>query len=228
MLLSTRMGQAGSTTPQQSAQRLPGSLSATPIIGILRKCPPSVSADVATAAYSAGIAVLEVTLDSESALEQIETLRRSLPDADIGAGSVRTIRELTDAIDAGATFIVSPIVEANLITTCLRLGVPVIPGAATPTEIDRAIRLGAAAVKVFPASLLGGPGFVRAVLSPLGSPPLIPTGGVGVDNAGGYLDAGAVAVGVGSTLFTEEALHNGDAVSIRSMAADLVAAVTRS
>ena len=129
MLLSTRMDQADSTSPSESTHSLPGVLAATPIIGILRRCPPAAVVEMAGAAFRSGVVVLEVTLDSENALVQIAGLRRVLPGALIGAGSVRETGELKDAVDAGAAFIVSPLVDANVITTGLELGAPVIPGA---------------------------------------------------------------------------------------------------
>jgi 2-dehydro-3-deoxyphosphogluconate aldolase/(4S)-4-hydroxy-2-oxoglutarate aldolase len=100
--------------------------------------------------------------------------------------------------------------------------VAVFPGAATPTEIERAIRLGATAVKVFPIEQLGGPAYVRAILSPLGSPPLIPTGGVGVEDIPRYLEAGAVAVGLGGALFPRSALDSGDTATVARLAAGVI------
>ena len=177
-----------------------------PLIGILRKLPVEKVIDVVGAAEKAGIQVVEVTLDSDQALEQIHTISKTYPGVTVGAGSVRSPANVADASEAGARFIVAPITRQAVAVACNSLDVPLVPGAATPTEIDIAIESGAVAVKVFPIEHLGGPAFLTAVLSPLGYPPLIPTGGVTLTNARDYLSAGAAALGVGSAMFSSDLL----------------------
>jgi 2-dehydro-3-deoxyphosphogluconate aldolase/(4S)-4-hydroxy-2-oxoglutarate aldolase len=177
---------------------------------------------MAGAVIGAGLTVLEVTLDSERPLEQISAIRDAFPNAQVGAGTVRRGDEVAGTVESGASFIVSPIVDPDVIHAAADLGVAVFPGAATPTEIERAIRLGATAVKVFPIEQLGGPAYVRAILSPLGSPPLIPTGGVGVEDIPRYLEAGAVAVGLGGALFPRSALDSGDTATVARLAAGVI------
>jgi 2-dehydro-3-deoxyphosphogluconate aldolase/(4S)-4-hydroxy-2-oxoglutarate aldolase len=118
----------------------------------------------------------------------------------IGAGTVLSIDSAARAIDAGAGFLVSPHLDTELVGWAAERGIPMLPGAATPTEVLAAWRAGAAAVKVFPASALG-PQFLREMRGPFPAIPLQPTGGITVENAGDYIRAGAIAVGMGSWLF---------------------------
>jgi 2-dehydro-3-deoxyphosphogluconate aldolase/(4S)-4-hydroxy-2-oxoglutarate aldolase len=155
------------------------------VVAVLRKVE-----DVDATVERLGVPVVEVTLDSPGALEAIRRLceRGGLT---VLAGTVRTVEEARAAVEAGAEALVSPVLVAGVFD----LGVPVIPGAFTASEIEAAWRAGAAMVKLFPGSL-GGPAYVRAVLAPLSDVPLMVTGGVSADNARDFLDAGAVAVGV--------------------------------
>jgi len=189
--------------------------------------PPATRASIAAAAIDAGLDVLEITLDSESALDQIADVCRARPAAVVGAGTVHTTAQVRDAVGVGARFIVSPMLDEDVVGTAVALGVPAIPGIATTTEMARARALGAPAVKVFPAAQLGGPAFVAAVVGPMRGIPMVPTGGVDETNARAYLDAGAVAVGIGGSLFARGVLALGDAASVATAAARVVAAVAR-
>jgi 2-dehydro-3-deoxyphosphogluconate aldolase / (4S)-4-hydroxy-2-oxoglutarate aldolase len=137
---------------------------------------------------------------------------------------VLTAAEAVAAIDAGARYLVTPALVPEVITTGLDRGVPVLAGALTPTEILAAYTAGASAVKVFPAAL-GGPAYLRLVRDPLPAIPLVPTGGVRLENVGDYLAAGAIAVGTGSQL-TGDALRGGDLAALAERARRLVAAVS--
>ncbi|HET9204120.1 MAG TPA: bifunctional 4-hydroxy-2-oxoglutarate aldolase/2-dehydro-3-deoxy-phosphogluconate aldolase [Acidimicrobiia bacterium] len=203
---------------------LPAGLSMTPVIAILRGCPHRYAVAIAGAVVGAGVTVIEVTLDSERALDQIAAIQAEFPDAEVGVGTVRRVEELAPAIEAGATFVVSPIVDPEVIRSAVEQGVAVIPGAATPTEIEMAVRHGATAVKVFPIAQLGGPGYIRAIGSPLGFPQLIPTGGVHLGSIEDYLSAGAVAVGLGGALFPSKALREGDTATVERLAKEIVEA----
>jgi 2-dehydro-3-deoxyphosphogluconate aldolase / (4S)-4-hydroxy-2-oxoglutarate aldolase len=185
-------------------------LASVPIVGILRGCPAMHAASVASVSRAAGLRLLEVTLDSPGALDQVGSITALDLDLVVGVGTVTRADQVAEAVAAGARFVVSPVVVPSVVARCVAVGVPCVPGAATPTEIALALELGAAAVKVFPAASLGGPGFVAAVSGPLGHPPLIPTGGVDLENAPVYLAAGAVAVGAGSAMFASDALRRGD------------------
>lgn len=156
---------------------------------------------MAAAVADAGIVWIEVTLDSDRALEQIATMCAAEPRLVVGAGSVLTADDVKEVAAAGARFVVAPNTDLEVIDSALERGLAAFPGAATPTEIRRAVTAGATAVKVFPASALGGPSYVSAVISPLGDPDLVPTGGVTSADAAAYLAAGAIAVGAGGSLF---------------------------
>jgi 2-dehydro-3-deoxyphosphogluconate aldolase/(4S)-4-hydroxy-2-oxoglutarate aldolase len=197
------------------------------VIGILRKCPAIHATSIAAAAIDSGLQVLEVTLDSPDALNVIESLCTSHPTAMIGAGTVATASEVQMVANAGGRFVISPMLNDEVVTTALRLGLVPMPGVATPTEIHRALQLGAPVVKIFPAEQLGGPGFLSAVRAPLREPRMIPTGGVDATNAAAYLAAGAWAVGVGGSLFGAAALRDGDTAKIATDTQRLLQAVVQ-
>ena len=182
------------------------------------------SSDEALAAVEAiragGIPILEITLTVPGAVQVIAELTRRLgDDALIGAGTVLDADTARACIDAGARFIVSPSLDIATIETCRRLGVPVFPGALTPTEVVTAWKAGADAVKVFPANAVGGAAYLKSLKAPLPQIELIPTGGVSLDNAAAFIAAGAFALGVGADLV------KGDAASITEKARQYVAAV---
>jgi 2-dehydro-3-deoxyphosphogluconate aldolase / (4S)-4-hydroxy-2-oxoglutarate aldolase len=166
------------------------------VVAVLRRLPDVDSVIEALAA--GGIRIVEVTLDSDDALGAIERAR-STGELTVLAGTVRTARDVDAAVAAGAEACVAPALVPEMVERCQELGVPAIPGALTPSELEAALALGAELVKLFPVSLVG-PGYVREVLAPLAGLELIVTGGVDASNARAFLDAGAVAVGVGSAL----------------------------
>ena len=145
-----------------------------------------------------GIGVVEITLDSPDALETIASLRDD-PELVVLAGTVRTVDDVRAAVDAGAQGCVAPVLDPEVLEACRETGLPSIPGAMTPTEVETAWELGATMVKLFPAARLG-PEFVRDLRGPLGDVPLLATGGVDASNAAAFLRAGAEAVGVARPL----------------------------
>jgi 2-dehydro-3-deoxyphosphogluconate aldolase/(4S)-4-hydroxy-2-oxoglutarate aldolase len=169
---------------------------------------------------------LEVTLDSPDAISVIQILSRAESNVTVGAGTVTTAERARTALSAGARFVVSPTTSIEVIRLCADSGVPAIPGAATPTEIHTALDAGASAVKLFPAEQLGGVDYLRAVRAPLGNPPLVPTGGVTLDNVAGYLKAGAVAVGAGSSMFSPATPREGTWSELEDLLSRWVGAVT--
>ena len=147
-----------------------------------------------------GLRVIEITLDAPDAGEDLAAVVARVGDrAVVGAGTARTDAQLRTAIRAGSAFGVAPVFDAAIVALALGSGLPFVPGAATPTEADAAWRAGATFVKLFPASSLG-PSFVRELRGPLPEIETIVTGGVDASNAGPFLEAGAVAVGIGSAL----------------------------
>jgi 2-dehydro-3-deoxyphosphogluconate aldolase/(4S)-4-hydroxy-2-oxoglutarate aldolase len=170
-------------------------------IAILRGVDPQITGAVVDALVDGGITAVEVTLNSKDPFATIGELRRRTEGKPllIGAGTVLDRDAAEASVAAGAAFLVAPNTEPELVRWAADRGLPMFPGAMTPTEIVTAWNAGAAAVKVFPASVLG-PTFLREVRGPLPQIPLIPTGGVNADTARPLLDAGVLAVGIGSWL----------------------------
>ncbi len=166
------------------------------VVALLRAVPNA--AGVAASLVEGGVRILEVTMDSPDAEELIRELGAS-DELTLLAGTVRTPAEAERAVAAGAEGCVSPVFSADVVARCRELGVPAIPGALTPTEIETATGAGAALVKLFPAGALG-PAYVRDVLAPLRGVPLLASGGIDAVNAGEFLRAGAAAVAAGSSL----------------------------
>ena len=165
---------------------------------------------VAEAIAEGGVTAIEVTMTTPHALDVIESVSRQLGEAvTVGVGSVLDAETARRAVDAGARYVVSPVFKREIIDEAHRLGVPAMPGCFTPTEILEATEAGADVVKVFPADVLGIP-FFKGVLAPMPHLRMMPTGGVSLTNAGDWLRAGAVAVGVGSALLDKEAIATGD------------------
>ena len=180
-----------------------------PVVGILRNFPAAQTDALATQYADAGLTCLEVTMNTEGAADTIARLSDAFAGRlNIGAGTVCTRQDLDKALGAGAAFIVTPVLAGTVIKTCVRRGIPVFPGAYTPTEIYQAWAMGADMVKVFPASGLG-PAFIKEVLAPLDKLKLLPTGGVGLENMEEYLRAGAAGLGIGSGLFPKDLVNAG-------------------
>jgi len=169
----------------------------------------------------AGVRVIEFTLTTPGALEALTSYASSAPpDACIGAGTVVSAADARRAVDAGATYLVTPVVAPEVVVVARERGVPVLVGALTPTEILVAYRAGASAVKLFPAAL-GGPRYLKLVRDPFPQVPLVPTGGIGIEEAPAYLAAGAVAVGMGGQL-VGDALDGGSLAELSGRARRLV------
>lgn len=167
---------------------------------------------VVEAIREGGVTSIEITMTTPDALRVIEEAARAFADDEdvlIGVGSVLDGTTARLAINAGAQFVVGPVLNADVIETSHRYDVPAMPGAFTPTEVTRAHELGADIVKIFPASTVG-PGFFKAVKGPMPHVKLMPTGGVSLTNAGDWLRAGACAVGVGSALLDKQAIAAGN------------------
>lgn len=174
-----------------------------------------------------GISCIEFTFSTLGALEMLkEASARFGEQVVLGAGTILDPETAVLAIQAGAEFIVTPAFNPRTIEAAKRAGKPIIAGAMTPTEMLAAWESGADLVKVFPASAVGGPGYIRAVLAPLPHLRLVPTGGVSADNAAEYLRAGAVAVGVGGKLVDPDAVRRGNWEAITAEARRLVTAVS--
>ncbi|MEU6198935.1 bifunctional 4-hydroxy-2-oxoglutarate aldolase/2-dehydro-3-deoxy-phosphogluconate aldolase [Streptomyces sp. NPDC047061] len=192
-------------------------LADTRAMAILRSADATGLPAVARALAAGGVTCLEVTLTTAGALDAITRIRAELGgDVAVGAGTVLTRADLRDAVAAGAQFLVAPNVEPDVVRASADLGVPFYPGAWTPTEVATAWRAGAAAVKLFPAST-GGPAHLRQLRAPLPEIPLVAVGGVGLDEAAGYLAAGARAVGIGNPLLRGADRTPGDPAALDAL-----------
>lgn len=211
------------TTSATLSETLVGTLRETLVLAILRARSAAQVVAAAGTLADVGVRAVEVTLTTDGALDALARLRATHPDLLAGAGTVITPEDAVAAVQAGAQFLVAPCVRADTMTAAARLGVPVIPGAFTPTEVVTAVEHGAALVKLFPATL--GPSYLRALRGPLPEVGFVPTGGVGLDSIAAFLSAGAVAVGLGSPL-TGDALESGDLDGLAARGRQAVAAAT--
>lgn len=158
---------------------------------------------------AAGMNLIEITWNSDRPERLIAQLRTELPHCTIGTGTILDLDQLASAIAARAQFAFSPCFDAQLLKICQsRYPIPFIPGIFTPTEAVQAWQHGAKVVKVFPIKSLGGAEYIQCLQAPLGHIPLIPTGGVTVENAPKMIEAGAIAVGISSNLFPKKAIAN--------------------
>lgn len=198
---------------------MPDSLRACPVLAILRRFERDAMLRIMASLAGSGIAALELTLDSPGLLDYFPDLRAEFPSVRIGIGTVIGHQQARRALDAGASFLVSPHVDKQMIALAVERGIPIFPGAATATEAVQAWEAGATAVKLFPASVLTTE-TVHALRGPLPHIPLIAIGGVNDRNARAFLEAGAIAVGVGSWLSA-----SGDAVEAGRRALTIIDAV---
>ena len=217
-----------STPPSDARRATTDRLLAAGAVAVVRLPDAAHTLRAVEAIVDGGIVAIELTMTTPGALDVVETLAGRHDGALlVGAGSVLDAATARRAVDAGATFVVSPVFRAEVVLEAQRLGVPAMPGAFTPTEILDAHAAGADAVKVFPADTLG-PAFIKGVLGPMPFLRLMPTGGVTPENVGSWLRAGAAAVGLGSALVDPKLVAAGDFGALRARARltrDNVAAV---
>ncbi|SEO90015.1 2-dehydro-3-deoxyphosphogluconate aldolase / (4S)-4-hydroxy-2-oxoglutarate aldolase [Halogranum amylolyticum] len=193
------------------------------VIAILRGVSVEAVGDVVDAIAAGGVEAIEITVDTPGAVDMIRQVSREHgDDIAIGAGTVLDPETARAVQLAGAEFVVTPTVNTEVIETCNRYGTPIATGVMTPTEALTATEVGADLCKLFPASTTG-PGQVSAINGPLPQVPLVPTGGVSLDNAAEFFEAGAVAVGVGSALADTDAIDAGDYQTLTETAAQFTA-----
>ena len=182
----------------------------TKIITIMRAQQSSQMLKAAEAIHAGGIRVIEVTMTTPGALEIIGgATERFGDDVLFGVGSVLDAETARRAILAGAGFVVAPTLNLEMIALCRRYSIPVVPGCYTPTECLTAWEAGADMIKLFPANV-GGPDYLKAILTPLPQLEIVPVGGVTIDNVGQFIEKGATAVGVGSSLINQAIIEKGD------------------
>ncbi len=187
------------------------------VIAVVRAKSSEQLIDVGEALLRGGVDCIEITMTTPNALRVISDCREKIGEhALIGVGSVLNAKVATDAISAGAQFVVSPIFKTQIIEAAHAEDLPCVPGAFTPTEIQSATEAGADIVKVFPGGQFG-PKYLKALLAPLPHLKLSPTGGVNLDTAADWIRAGAVTLGIGSALVTKKALAEGNMGEIESL-----------
>jgi 2-dehydro-3-deoxyphosphogluconate aldolase/(4S)-4-hydroxy-2-oxoglutarate aldolase len=185
-------------------------IESTGLVAVVRGVDPDTVGRVVEALVAGGCRAVELTADTEGVMELLGELSGSLgDDVSLGVGTVLDAETARAALLAGAEFVVTPSFDPGVVEVANRYGAPVAPGVFTPTEAVRAAEAGADLLKLFPAST-GGPGHLAALKGPLGHVPLVPTGGVNLDNVGAFVESGAAAVGVGSALVDRQAVADGE------------------
>jgi 2-dehydro-3-deoxyphosphogluconate aldolase/(4S)-4-hydroxy-2-oxoglutarate aldolase len=213
------------TTINPARQSITDAVERAGIVAVIRIKEPQRLRAVVDALSEGGLTALEVTMSVPGAVELIAELAPTMPPGFLlGAGTVTDADTARRVIDAGAKFVVSPVFRQAVIEACHARDVPVMPGCFTPTEILDAWEAGADVVKVFPATALG-PGYIKDLRGPMPQVKLMPTGGVTLDNAGEWIRAGAVAVGVGTALTDAKAIAAGDYAALRANAERIVSNV---
>ncbi|EAZ92341.1 bifunctional 4-hydroxy-2-oxoglutarate aldolase/2-dehydro-3-deoxy-phosphogluconate aldolase [Crocosphaera chwakensis] len=193
--------------PSQSWRKL---LKQHRAIAVIRTDNIEQGVNMGKAVATGGMKIIEITWNSYEPAKIIQQLKQDLPECIIGTGTILTLEELEKAIATGIQFCFTPHVNQTLIQTAINHHIPIIPGALSPTEIITAWQAGASCVKVFPVQAIGGIAYIKGLQGPLGSIPVIPTGGVTLDNATYFIEAGAIAVGLSSQLFPNHALDHQD------------------
>ena len=179
----------------------------TPIVGIIRNVSQEDLMQILPVFREAGLTTIEITMNTPGAEEMIRyAVENEQSGLNIGAGTVCTKDELSLALDAGAQFIVTPIINKKVIKSCVKKDVPIFPGAFTPTEIYNAWTLGASMVKIYPATSLG-PEYIKDLKAPMNQLKLLPTGGISLDNMAGFLKAEANGLGIGGQLFDKKLIQ---------------------
>lgn len=181
-----------------------------PVIGILRGIESGFFRQVMETSFDAGLQAIEITMNTEGALDIVSSIRPDVAAGKLlGMGTIRNIEEAKKAVRAGAMFLVTPNTDTKVIEYALSKDIPIIAGAFTPTEVYSAWSAGADMIKVFPCGMFG-PKYIRELLGPFDHIPLAAVGGVSVDNIKDYFEAGACAVGAGTSLFGKKALKERD------------------
>lgn len=179
-----------------------------PLVGIIRNVSPEDVKRILPIYREAGLTTVEITMNTPGATDMIRyALENEHYGLNIGAGTVCTNEDLDAALEAGAQFVVTPVLSKKVVKACVKKGIPVFPGAYTPTEIFNAWQLGASMVKIYPATALG-PGYIKDLKAPMNQLKLLPTGGVSIENMEAFLKAGANGLGIGGQLFDKKLIQD--------------------
>jgi 2-dehydro-3-deoxyphosphogluconate aldolase/(4S)-4-hydroxy-2-oxoglutarate aldolase len=197
------------------------------VVPVVRAASSEEAIQVIEAIKLGGLSILEITMTVPGAVKVIEEVaNRFGEDVLVGAGTVLDQETADKCIQAGAQFIVSPALNEDTIAFCRANDVAIFPGALTPTEVVRAWNAGADAVKIFPASAVGGASYLKSLKAPLPQIEMIPTGGVSLATAAGFIAAGAFALGVGADLVDVKAIRSGETEKVTQAARAYLAAVS--
>lgn len=213
-------------TMPRPASAVLASLRAERVIALIRADGPAALLACSGALSAGGLNCIELTMTTPGAIEMTERVSRELPHVVVGLGTVLDADTACAGISAGAQFIVTPAVRPEVIRACRDIGVPVLCGALTPTEIYSAWEQGADVVKIFPAEFFG-PAYLRSIKGPFPQIELLPTGGVTPETLGDFLRAGAFAAAAGSSLVSAAALKSGDWAAVTERARQFAAAAKR-
>lgn len=187
-----------------------------PIVGIIRNVSLEDVKQILPVYRQAGLTTIEITMNTPGAQEIIRyAIEQESEGLNIGAGTVCTKEDLENALEAGAQFIVTPIINKKIIKSCVKKGVPIFPGGYTPTELYNAWTWGATMVKIYPATSLG-PEYIKDLKAPLNHLKVLPTGGVSLENMDQFLKAGADGLGIGSQLFDKKMIQNKDWTGLKA------------
>jgi len=199
------------------------SLEAKRVVPLVQSEDPTTALKISEALLAGGLDVLEVVLRTDTALDCLEAIAKEFPKAHVGAGTVLSADQSQEVIRRGATFIVSPGLDEASVRLAQSADIPILPGIASATELQRAWNMGLHTVKLFPASLVGGPKILKALSSVFRDVRFMPTGGVNPENLHEYLAVPAVLACGGSWLTPKAAIEAGDFSAITKLAKDAIA-----
>ena len=198
------------------------SLEAKRVVPLVQSDDPKTALKISEALLEGGLDVLEVVLRTDAALDCLEAIAKEFPKAHVGAGTVLSADQSKDVIQRGASFIVSPGLDEASVKVANDAGLPILPGISTATELQQAWNMGLRTVKLFPASLVGGPKILKALSSVFRDVRFMPTGGVSPTNLHEYLAVPAVLACGGSWLTPKDAIEAGDFAAITTLAKDAI------
>lgn len=199
-------------------------LQANPVVAVLRARHAREYAPVIEALVSGGVRSIELTLSTDGVFDFLPPLKQQFGvDAEIGVGTVTSVDQARQALDGGADYLVTPAMVTDVVRAAVEAGVPVFPGGLTPTELLAGMHAGATAVKLFPASTVG-PGYLGQLRGPFPAMRIIPSGGIGIDDAADWIAAGAIAVSLGGPLL-RDAFSGGDLGALTERSRQLSALV---
>ena len=190
------------------------------VVPVLGLKDPDTAPQVAAALRRGGLPLIEVTMRAEKAMDCLRAIKAADPQMLAGAGTILRCEQVDQAKEAGADFIVTPGFNPKVVARCLELGMPVVPGCITPTEIEAAHAAGAEFVKVFPVVTMG-PAYIKAIRAPLSHIKMLAVGGINEKNLEDYLKAGVLGAGVGGNLANKEWVHAGEFWRITEVARQL-------